>query len=324
MSPACPKISVLMCAYNAGRYIGQAIASVLAQTFLDFELIIVNDGSTDETEAVIRLFDDPRMVVIHQPNKGIAEALNTGLAAARSEFIARFDADDICYPHRLEKQYSFLVANPGYCIIGSAADYVDQKGEFVFTHTPAAQDNEAIQAIKKQQCPFIHSSVLYKRSLILECGGYNAHAHSFEDHLLWVEVLKKAKGINMPEPLLQVRLNPGSLTIDEKWRTREFLQIKQRALLLESISEKEGAQLLEILKEQDNPQIKEGAYYALLSKKYLWNNYQPGKARRNLRKVLALNRTHWNSYLFYLISFFPEALVQKLYRLAKTNDYYGR
>lgn len=324
MTTTTPQISVLMSAYNVERYIGEAIRSVLAQTFTDFELIVVNDGSTDRTEAVVRSFTDPRIRLVSQPNEGIAAALNHGLRLARAPLIARFDADDICYRHRLQQQYGFMTAHPDYLLVGTAAKYIDERGEYVFTHRPPALTNEAVQAIKKQVCPFIHSSVLYRKDPILECGGYNAHAHSFEDHLLWVEVLKRGKGGNLPEPLVQVRLNPGSLTIDERWRTRRFLQLKAKVLQTESITPGEGAELLHILRQQDIPRIKEGAYYALLSKKYLWNNYQPAKARTALRRVLALNRTHWSSYLFYLVTFFPQPMVQRLYRLVKINNYHGR
>ena len=94
-----PTITVLMPAYNAGNYIGEAIASVLAQTFTDFELLIINDGSTDQTTAIIRQFNDPRIVIINQENTGVAAALNTGLQHARAGYIARFDADDVCYPN---------------------------------------------------------------------------------------------------------------------------------------------------------------------------------------------------------------------------------
>jgi glycosyltransferase involved in cell wall biosynthesis len=93
-----PAITVLMPAYNAGKYIHEAISSVLAQSFTNFELLIVNDGSTDDTLAVISSFNDARIRVINQTNKGVAAALNNGLQHAQAPYIARFDADDICYP----------------------------------------------------------------------------------------------------------------------------------------------------------------------------------------------------------------------------------
>ena len=102
------KITVLMPVYNAEKYIEKAIDSVLNQSFKDFELLIINDGSTDGSMDIIRNFNDPRIVVVNQANSGVAAALNTGVKLARGEFIARFDADDICYPRRFDEQYSCI------------------------------------------------------------------------------------------------------------------------------------------------------------------------------------------------------------------------
>src|SRR5580692_1553381 len=117
MNTDSPKVTVLMPAYNAGKYIGEAITSVLEQSFTDFELLIINDGSTDNTEKIIRSFKDSRIVLINQDNKGIAAALNAGLNMARANYIARFDADDICYPDRLKIQYDFITTYPQYSVI---------------------------------------------------------------------------------------------------------------------------------------------------------------------------------------------------------------
>ena len=106
------RVTVLMPAYNAGSYIAEAIRSVLAQSFTDFELLIVNDGSTDNTGRIIRSFTDSRITVIDQANQGIAAALNTGLSKAKAPYIARFDADDICLPGRLQNQFDFLSYTP--------------------------------------------------------------------------------------------------------------------------------------------------------------------------------------------------------------------
>ncbi|MDB5017639.1 MAG: hypothetical protein JWQ84_2471, partial [Mucilaginibacter sp.] len=129
-----PKITVLMPAYNAGKYIREAVASVLEQSFTDFELLIINDGSTDDTVKIIRSFNDSRIVLLNQENKGIAQALNRGLANAHAPYIARFDADDICLPNRLKTQYDFITAYPEYSVIGSAAEYMDADGHYIFTH----------------------------------------------------------------------------------------------------------------------------------------------------------------------------------------------
>ena len=123
------KITVLMPAYNAAEYIAEAIESVLLQTFSDFELLIINDGSTDDTANIIRSFSDKRIVLIQQENQGVAAALNNGLLHARAEYIARFDADDICFPERLQIQVQFLDDNMDHVLTGCDAEYIAESGE---------------------------------------------------------------------------------------------------------------------------------------------------------------------------------------------------
>jgi glycosyltransferase involved in cell wall biosynthesis len=312
-----PQITVLMPVYNAALYIAQAITSVLQQTFTDFELLIVNDGSTDNTLAVIDSFNDSRIVVINQPNGGVACALNTGLIYARAPYIARFDADDICYPKRLETQYDFMVSNPEYDILGSAVDYMDMDGQHVFNYQPPAYSNEQIQQLSYTVCPFIHSSVFYKKDVIKSFGGYDKSAYSFEDHLLWRNILRSVHAFNFSQPLIKVRLNPESITIDEKWRTRKFRKIKYTALKNGYISAADGFELKNIGRSQGNNNVKHGAYYALLAKKFLWNNHQPLKARENLKKVIVINRFDWRSYVLLLFSFLPGNTLLKLYNTGK-------
>jgi glycosyltransferase involved in cell wall biosynthesis len=314
-----PKITILMPAYNTGKYIHEAISSVIEQTFTDFELLIINDGSTDDTLAIINTFNDARIRVISQDNKGVANALNNGLKNARAPYIARFDADDVCYPNRLQVQYDFITAHPDYSIIGSACDYADVNGEYVFTYQPAAYSNTEIQQLDYKICPFIHSGVFYKKDVVLKAGGYNEHAYTFEDHFLWANTLKNEKACNLQQPLIKVRWNPESITIDEKWRTNTFRKIKYNALNKLAITEADGIKLRQIGKQQHSSRIKEGAYYALLGKKYLWNNYQPAKARRNLIKTLSISPLHIKNYFLLLLSFLPEKTLRSFYHSTKPN-----
>ena len=314
-----PAITVLMPAYNAERFIGEAIDSVLKQTFRNFEFIIINDGSTDNTEAIINSFDDIRIRLISQDNKGIAGALNLGLAAAKSDIVARFDADDICYPDRLEKQYNFLLGNPEFVIAGGAADYIDQENQHIFTWTPPLSDAD-IRKTYLKHCPFIHAGVMYRKSAVIAAGGYNPHAHSFEDHFLWVKLLeKKGFAMNLHEPVLKVRLNPGSVTIDEKWRGRKFRNIKYRSLKQARITENDGHALKKILETQDTSPIKEGAYHAMLGKKYLWNNYQPQLARESIRKAISRRPFHISGYGLFAMTFLSQSMISLIYKTLKTN-----
>jgi glycosyltransferase involved in cell wall biosynthesis len=308
------KITVLLPAYNAEKYIESAIRSVLDQTFTDFELLIINDGSTDNTEKIIRSFADARIRLINQSNQGIAAALNMGLMNANTDLIARFDADDICMPERLMVQYNFLNDHPDHIIVGCDADYIDMNDEYIFTCRLPAHNNEEIQELTLSKCPFIHSAVLFRKDPIMKVGGYDTHAYAFQDHLLWSKIIKQGKACNLSQILLQVRLNPESISIDEKWRTKRFREIKAGSILRGNITEEEGKELLTILKEQNNPKIKEGSYYSLLGKKYLWDNHQPKKARINLRRAIRIHPARLDSYAIMALSFFPKDFISWLYK----------
>jgi glycosyltransferase involved in cell wall biosynthesis len=310
------KISVLMPAYNAGKYIREAIHSVLAQTYPHFELLIINDGSVDDTAGIIASFTDPRIHVIHhEMNKGIAAALNTGLLHARADYIARFDADDICFPRRLEIQFHFLSTHPGYIVTGSDAEYIDEGGEHLFHFT--CNGHVHTQILKKiySHCPFIHSAVMYRKDAVLSAGGYSVHAHNFEDYFLWVRLHNYGKFHNLPQPLIRVRFNPHSATIDEKRRGRLFRKMKREIIHRGTITEQEGSVLHALIKSQDVHKIKESAYYTLCGKKYLVNNHQPVKARALLAKAIRIHPLRLDNYALYLVSFFPPSFITRLHKM---------
>ncbi|MGZ3749773.1 MAG: glycosyltransferase [Mucilaginibacter sp.] len=308
------KITVLMPAYNAGKYIREAITSVLEQTYRNFELLIVNDGSTDDTISVVLSISDPRIVLVNKEHEGIAAALNTGLRLSDTYYIARFDADDICMPDRLEKQFNFLEDHPDYVLVGSEADYILESGEFLFSFKCIAHSNEEVQNNLYVYCPFIHSSVMYKRDEVIKAGGYNAHAHNFEDYLLWTSLAKTGKMQNLREPLIKVRFNPMSLTMDEKWRGERFRQLKRQATTRGSITAEESDELLSIIKRQDIRKIKEGAYHALCGKKFLADNYQPLKARGHVRRAISIRPLRLDNYLLYAVSYLPESFIAWLHK----------
>jgi hypothetical protein len=114
---------------------------------------------------------------------------------------------------------------------------------------------------------------------------------------------------------MQVRLNPESISIDEKWRTKRFREIKSLSIRRGNLTEQEGVELSGILKKQNNSKIKEGSYYSLLAKKYLWNNHQPQKARVNLRKAIRINPGRVDSYFIMALSFFPKNFISWIYKM---------
>ncbi|MDB5154785.1 MAG: glycosyltransferase [Mucilaginibacter sp.] len=308
------KITVLMPAYNAGRYIRQAVMSVLEQSYRDFELLIVNDGSTDDTAQVVLSINDPRIVLVDKEHQGIAAALNTGLRLSDTYYIARFDADDICMPDRLEKQFNFLEDHPDYVLAGSDAEYILENGDFLFNFKCIAHSNDEVHQNMYVYCPFIHSSVMYKRDEVIKAGGYNVHAHHFEDYLLWTGLAKMGKVQNLREPLIKVRFNPASITIDERWRGERFRQLKRQATTRGDITREEGDELLAIITRQDIGKMKEGAYHALCGKKFLADNYQPAKARGHVRKAISIRPFRLDNYLLYALSYLPEPFIAWLHK----------
>jgi glycosyltransferase involved in cell wall biosynthesis len=307
------KISIVMPAFNAGKYIREAIISVLCQTFTDFELIIINDGSTDNTSDIIASFTDKRVYEIKNLHQGVAASLNTGLAHARGKYIARFDADDICHPQRLETQFDFLEQNPDYILVGSDAEYMMEDGEHLFRFFCTAHTDEKIRQQVYISCPFIHSAVMYSKEAVIKAGGYPVHAHNFEDYLLWTQLLSQGKLCNLPEPLLKVRFNASSVTIDEKWRGSRFRILKRNIIKKGSISKEEGDELLAIIREQDNHAVKEGAYHALCGKKFLVNNYQPSRARKHIRFAIQHNPLRFDNYTLLAASYLPHAFITWLH-----------
>lgn len=309
-------LTVLMPARNAALYIRDAINSVLRQTYRHFEFLIINDGSTDATESIIRSYDDERIRLISRPHQGISKSLNEGLLLAAGQYIARFDADDLCLPERLEKQVNFLNAHPEYVLIGCDVDYLNSKGQHIFTHLNAAYTDKEIRNLPVAICPFIHSAVCYKKDAVLAVKGYDENAHSFEDHLLWRKLLAKGKVGNTTDVLVKARFNPESITIDERWRGRRFMQIKLGSLERGFTTKEEGDELTNILNEQNTPAIKKGSYHGLIGKKYLWNNYNPRLARKNFVECWRHQPQAFIAIL-WLLSFFPRTWVELIYRCIK-------
>lgn len=209
-----PVISVVLPVYNAGRYLAQAVESVLAQTFRDFELIAVDDGSTDNSRALLETFArrDPRVRVISRPNTGIVGALNDGLAAARGRYIARMDGDDVADPERFARQAAALDAAPDCVALGSAVRFIDPEGRPLKIYRPPAGHN----AIRDELSwgnggALVHPAVVFRRDALEACGGYRQEFIFIEDLDLYVRLLRFGRLANLPDVLLSYRQHPRSV-----------------------------------------------------------------------------------------------------------------
>jgi glycosyltransferase involved in cell wall biosynthesis len=182
-----PRVSVVMAAYDAERFIAQAVESILQQTLRSWELIVVDDGSTDGTRAILAAYADPRVrVYSNESNLGQTASLNRGIGLARGEFIARMDADDVSEPERLERQVAFLDRNPDIALAGSQYTQIDELGRTVPGARLPLQDAELRWAMLFY-CPFVHAAVMFRRSPVVETVGVYDEALSYSmDFDLWV------------------------------------------------------------------------------------------------------------------------------------------
>ena len=202
------KLTVLMTTYNAAEYLPASIKSILDQTYRDYEFIIIDDGSTDNTKEVIEHFKDERIKYFKTENSGLGAALNYGLKLAETELIVRMDADDISLPFRIEKQYEFISRNKNYDIISSwYAAFEDKKLMFNIKTPESDTDIKRAFALHSE---VIHAGMLYKKDKIISNGGYRPIV--FEDYELWLRIKNKISFYNLQEVLLLVRHTKNSLS----------------------------------------------------------------------------------------------------------------
>mgnify|MGYP001171477510 FL=1 len=206
------KISVLMPAYNSGRYITAAVKSILNQTFTDFEFIIIDDGSTDDTESIIKGFKDNRIIYRKIEHSGTSAALNYGIGLCRHEWIARIDADDINIPQRLEKQVRYLESNQGIDILSSWSVYFKDPAKILFLLNEPLNHDEIHKYLDLHN-PLNQSAMICRKS-IFEKYKFNETLNSNEDYELLYRLRDEYTMGNMPGYLVYTRLREDSRTAE--------------------------------------------------------------------------------------------------------------
>lgn len=212
-----PKVTILMAVYNCEIYVCDAIESMLGQTFKDFEVLIINDSSKDRSLDILAAYDDPRIKIIHNDtNIGLTRSLNRGLAAAKGDFIARMDCDDISMAHRLEKQVAFLEQHPDIGILGSSCLLFkgSQKEENIL-HMPESDLNIRWKSLLAN--PFLHSTVIIRQSVLKQNSlGYDEAIATAQDYDLWTRILRHTHGANLREPLIRLRKHHDAITSTQR------------------------------------------------------------------------------------------------------------
>ena len=222
-----PKVSVIIPARDVENFIGRAIESVLNQTFKNFEIVIVDDMSSDRTFTIAKQYaakDSRIRVYKNKKQLFIAGSLNKGLKLAKAPIIARMDADDVSMPRRLEIQYKYLSSHPKLAIIGANMLVVDINGKSMSERKYPTKSKD-LKKVMFRYSPFSHPVVMYRKAAILEFGGYKLGIFPCEDIDLWFKVGSKYEFASIDKPLLRYTLISGSAS-HKALRNLEFLGLK--------------------------------------------------------------------------------------------------
>ncbi len=222
-------VSIILPTYNGEKYIKRAIESVLSQTFSNWELLVIDDGSIDNTKSIVRVYNDKRIIYLkNEVNLGIQKTLNKGIREAKGEYIARIDDDDIwCDKDKLQKQVEFLEMNTDHILVGTGVIVVDEKNKELLRYVVPQSDTEIRSKILGKNC-FVHSSVLFSKDAALKFGGYDESQNTrhLEDYDLWLKLGTIGMFHNLPIYAVRFTQREGSLSsLNKKEQFKKNLQL---------------------------------------------------------------------------------------------------
>lgn len=209
-----PQVSVAMAVYNNAPFVAEAIESILNQTFGDFEFLIVDDGSTDGSGAIIDRYaaQDQRIRVLRQANAGFVASLNRLIAETTTPWIARMDGDDVALPDRLALQWAWMKDHPDHGVLGTGLQEIDEQGKPLPTDRPTPRTHEDFAARLAIGPLAHHNSVIMRKDLVMQAGGYRSAFRHCEDYDLWLRLYSITKMANLPDKLMQYRRYGGQVS----------------------------------------------------------------------------------------------------------------
>lgn len=214
------QVSVLMSVYNSERFLKKAIDSVLYQSFNDFEFIIIDDGSTDNSLSILKSYSDPRIRIYSQENmglnKGLAKTFNLGIEKCKGKYIARMDSDDICDPKRLELQYNYLERNHDVSVLGTGVWYIDANGVRLRKYLLCCNHKDIKSYLSQGKACIVHPSTMIRKNIFKKVGKYRFS--TCEDFDLWFRISKISKIVNLPNLLYYYRVLP------QQWTKNHLIQ----------------------------------------------------------------------------------------------------
>lgn len=304
-----PPVTVLMSVYNGLPEVEEAVRSILAQTFVDFEFLVLDDGSTDGSGAVLDRYAaaDPRVRVIHQENRGLSPSLRRGVEEARGALLARQDADDVSEPERLARQVAFLTAHPEIVLLGTGATVLDEHGAPLWDAAVETED-AVLRTMLRSTSPFYHGSTMFRREVALAVGNYRTEPH-VDDILLWRALAGAGRLANLPEPLYRFRLSPTS----QNNLTRRIGARKRS--ILEALHDGGNGDIpladrayLESINRRLPLRTRRAQYQVNIARGLLYRAGRPGESRRAALRALRLAPLRPDPWAILLLASVPTPL----------------
>ena len=287
-----PVISVVMSVYNGEKYLRESIESILNQTYKNFEFIIINDGSKDNSidtllEHQVR---DPRIVVVNQNNVGLTRSLNRAIELSRCEYIARQDADDISLPTRLEKQLNYMVNHPEVAVIGCLGDVFNVNGVLRTGRDPK-YSRKGIKRHLASKNLFMHGSAMMRKSCLAKVGFYREFFRHSQDYDLWLRLSERFDLAILPEPLYQYRITADAISVSRFLVQKRYANIA-RQLHKERLATGRDSYDTFVRSYPDGLPVRDEAagkyeYHLFLAREFVGGN-RLKDARRELRKLWQL------------------------------------
>lgn len=308
-----PLISVVLPVYNGEKYLAEAIDSILAQTFTNFELIMIDDGSSDHSLQILRQYElrSPRIRVVTRENHGLAATLNELINMARGDLIARMDQDDICRPNRLSNQYEFMQQHPEVVALGCSANFMDAEGNLICTYLPPT-DDASLRKIFPDS-PFVHPSVMMRKDVLIKSGKYPEKMKwGGEDVILFGRMAKIGILHNLSETLIDYRLVPGSMSRKPPEFRSNLTCIIIDEIAGNLVADKHMQLLQQAAKKIDKSQA-DSDYHLEVAKLYIWAGSGRKASIMHLRKCYTLGASFAKVLFMCILALMPQCLIRFLY-----------
>jgi glycosyltransferase involved in cell wall biosynthesis len=289
-----PMITVLMSVYNGEKFLKEAMDSILTQTFTNFEFLIINDGSTDNSMEIIESYNDSRIRLINnEKNLKLIASLNKGISLARGKYIARMDCDDISMPERLEKEVNFLENSLEYGLVGTCYTVIDGAGKEQYNKSYPSS-NDLIKLFLSLNCPLAHGSIMARTELFKQNLYGSKEYSAVEDYELWTRIAKVTKIHNIPEYLFKYRIYGESFSNTKtQLMYNQTLELSKK-LYINNKNEYKNLikkQFLEELYKQEKPEVIEFVHEWLNSfVKRLLYVHEFGLALKLYAKSIKINK----------------------------------